>query len=114
MSDESREIEYHGRTVRITGKDEPVRPRKGFFSGGPWLGPHGHGGEDADPEPELAIEVADRRYQVHRLATGALHVHAIPFRTFETLEEVAQAVVRQVELDEIDGGQEEPEQADRG
>jgi hypothetical protein len=114
VSGDSREIEYRGRTIRITGADEPVEPRKGFFSGGPWLGPHGHGGDDAEDEPQLEIRIGERTFQLHRGLTGDLHAHALPFTTFATLEEAGKALVKMLEYDEIDGGPEESEQADRG
>ncbi|HZV73698.1 MAG TPA: hypothetical protein VFF79_08290 [Conexibacter sp.] len=107
MAEGTREMQIDGHTVRITGGDEPLRPFRGFFSGDELPGEHRMptGAGDAPPPADMVvIEVDGAPFEAHRLTSGYLHLHTVPFRRFSTVDDAAREIVRLIDLGVLRGG----------
>jgi hypothetical protein len=96
-----REFAYRGLTLHVSGRDRGATPWRGFFRGDPWID-HEHGEPGSTPDM-LTLEVEGEKYELHRTASGALHVHDLPFELFETADEAAKAIVDQLHIPERRG-----------
>lgn len=112
-----RQRRIDGRTVRISGDDRAVRPFRGFFSGDE-IGVAHHADTAAEttaaraaragdaetaaqqPSGVVTISIGEVSFDFHRLPEGYLHSHQLPFMSFTTVDEAAQALVRLVQRSE--------------
>jgi hypothetical protein len=108
----SREIDYEGRPIVITGGDEPLRPWRGFFYGDDFdeHGAHAPGAPGQGMSHRaVTIQYEGQTFDLHRTTDGDLHSHDLPTLSFSSAEEAARTVADLVDQGILHGRTEEPE-----
>jgi hypothetical protein len=106
-----REIEYDGKPVRIEGGSAPLKEFRGFFSGDDFA----HHDDDSDDPADdrsgvVSVVFEGQRFDLHRLPSGYLHSHDLPFQRFSSADEAAEFIARMAQHGVIYGRPAEPQQ----